>query len=354
MSRTKEILLWELSLLSVLLPADGVLVRSAADDTNPLIDRLDDRFMPYDAIEAKHVVPAVDILLKESYSQLEKLEDSCKHQSFKPSAETFLKPYRFLGERLGKAYGCAAFLKSVRDSPQLRSALGAVQPRIVEYSETVSQSRPIYDMFKKLRNDATIFERLSGPQQRLVTLTLRSLDDSGVGLEGSAREELNNNTLRLSNLSTTFSQNVLDATKAWRKYVTAVDIRGLPDAPRQLAARAATVAADSLQESILRSYGGSSFLLTLDGPSVGPVLTYVENRDLRKEVLLASSEVASELQGPDNTKVLKEILAKRQRGAELLGYNLHRACNEKQNGNCYRSQGIARAPPQRGVREGKD
>jgi len=62
------------------------------------------------------------------------------------------------------------------------------------------------------------------------------------------------------------------------------------------------------------------YLLTLDDPSVGAVLTYGEDPELRKEVYIASLEKASELLMPDNTEVLRSILKLRQRKAELLGF----------------------------------
>lgn len=72
------------------------------------------------------------------------------------------------------------------------------------------------------------------------------------------------------------------------------------------------------------------YLLTLDGPSAGAVLTYAEDTSLREEVYLASLTEASELLPPDNTEAVRTILAMRQRKAELLGFNNYVELSMKQ------------------------
>ena len=43
---------------------------------------------------------------------------------------------------------------------------------------------------------------------------------SGVGLEGEAKEQFNGNQMKLAELSTAFSNNLLDATKAYSMLIT--------------------------------------------------------------------------------------------------------------------------------------
>ena len=62
-------------------------------------------------------------------------------------------------------------------------------------------------------------------------------DGGGVALEGEAKEQYNANQVRLSELSTQFSNNVLDATKAFELVLTdAADVAGLPPSARAAAA----------------------------------------------------------------------------------------------------------------------
>ena len=69
---------------------------------------------------------------------------------------------------------------------------------------------------------------------------MRSMRLGGVALEGDAKEQYNANQVRLSELSTQFSNNVLDATKAFELVLTdAADVAGLPPSARAAAAEKA-------------------------------------------------------------------------------------------------------------------
>lgn len=57
------------------------------------------------------------------------------------------------------------------------------------------------------------WEGLSEAQQRVVELQLRDFVLGGVGLDGAERERFNAIEQELAQLSTTFNNNVLDATK---------------------------------------------------------------------------------------------------------------------------------------------
>src|SRR5690606_22257674 len=118
---------------------------------------------------------------------------------------------------------------------------------------------------------------------------------------------------RLSELSTRFSNNVLDATQGWFKHLTDSEpLQGLPETAIAAAARAA---ADK---------GLEGWVLTLDGPVYLTVMTQADNREMRREIYTANMTRASE-QGPtagqwDNTALIEEIMQLRQELAQVLGF----------------------------------
>ena len=66
-------------------------------------------------------------------------------------------------------------------------------------------------------------------------------------------------------------------------------------------------------------------MLNLEFPSYFPVITYADNRELRREIYEAYSTRASD-QGPDagefdNTRIMDQILALRHEQVLLLGFN---------------------------------
>ncbi len=119
---------------------------------------------------------------------------------------------------------------------------------------------------------------------------------------------------RLSELGSTYSNNVLDATMGWSKLITDVEqLKGLPES----ALAAAKAMAEAKEQD--------GWLLTLDMPSYLPVLTYADNVELREEMYRAFATRASD-QGPnagkwDNSEIMAEILTLRHELAQLLGFN---------------------------------
>lgn len=78
--------------------------------------------------------------------------------------------------------------QAVRDSEDLRAAVEEVQPEKVKLSLRLSQSRPLYEAFKAIR-DSEGWAALSEAQHRIVEGELRDFVLGGVALEvrGSAR-----------------------------------------------------------------------------------------------------------------------------------------------------------------------
>ena len=126
----------------------------------------------------------------------------------------------------------------VKNSPELREAYETVLPEVVEFGLRARQSQPIYEAIKALK-DGPEWSRLSEAQQRIVADHLRNAELGGHRLDGRASERFNAIEQELSQLSTDFSNHVLDATKAYGLDITdAKDAEGWPETLRQLAAQA--------------------------------------------------------------------------------------------------------------------
>jgi len=194
----------------------ALVLPSGEEAKNPLLSRLGETLVPWEAIEVRHVVPAVRKHLGDAKKDFKAFEGKVSKPGFKPSYENLVVPYRLLGEPLNKAYNIAEHLKSVRDSKELREATNEVREEVIEYSEGVGQSQPLYSAFKALSEDKEAFAHLAAAQKREIELELQSFEMSGVGLDNKTQEEFNNISQRLSVLSNTFSENVLDSTNAWR------------------------------------------------------------------------------------------------------------------------------------------
>lgn len=163
---------------------------------------------------------------------------------------------------------------------------------------------------------------MSGVKRHRISVPVRH--DAGHGREARCgvqeKERFNKIAEELTELSTKFGNNVLDATKAYTKLLTTEEeAAGLPESARALMAQQAKAKGheDATPEK-------GPWLVTLDIPSYLPVQVHCSNRGVREEVYRAFVTRASEGER-DNTPVIMRILQLRKEKAALLGYEHHAA-----------------------------
>lgn len=283
---------------------------SAHLQTNPML--IGQGLPPFDAIHPEQIVPGIEDLLKTLDSDLAQLEATVQ-----PTWEGLVKPLTHLEERLNWSWSVIGHLMGVKNSPELRQAYETVQPGLVQFANRLGQSKPLYEAFKQIR-EAVLWDELDAAQQRIVEAAIRDAELSGVGLEGEVKETFNQIQQELAELSTKFSNHVLDATKAFHLTLTTQeDIEGLPPSLLALAAQAAQEAGE---ENATPDEG--PWRITLDYPSYVPFMQHSRRRDLREKVYRAfiTRAASGEL---DNQPIIERTLELRQQIADILGYTTY-------------------------------
>ena len=262
---------------------------------------------PFNEIKAEHVVPAMTQILEELDEKVSKLE-----KDVTPTWSGLVEPLTEIEERLNWSWGIVGHLMSVRNSPQLREAYESMQPEIVKFYNKLSQSKPLYEAFKGIKEGAE-WDKLEPAQKRIVESSIRDFELSGVGLEGEAKERFNQIQLELAELSTKFSNNVLDATKAFKlKLTDKKDVEGLP--PSALGLMAQTAKAEGNEDA---TPDNGPWVVTLDYPSYIPFMKYATNRELREKLYKAFVSRASNGEF-DNRGNIDRILKLRKEKANIL------------------------------------
>jgi oligopeptidase A len=279
---------------------------------NPLLETHE--LPPFSAIKPEHVEPAIRQLIDENRAHRERLLDGLDQ----PTWDNFVAPLEAEEDRLEQAWSPVSHLNAVVNSEALREAYNASVALLTEYNTEVSQDRRLYEAFQAIA-DSPEYDQLSQAQRQSIDYALRDFRLGGVALEGEAKKRYGQIKKRLSELSTQFANNVLDATQAWYKHFTdPQDLAGLPDSALEQAAQAA-------KQKDLEGY-----VTTLDIPSFLAVMTYAEDRALRRETYTAfvtrASAEGQKADGSsaaewDNTAIIDETLALRHELAQLLGFN---------------------------------
>ena len=216
-----------------------------------------------------------------------------------------------LENNMSEAWGILSHLNAVKNNAETREVYQALLPGLSEYYTQLGQHTALYQTYQHV-HDAPVFTDLPTAQQSAIKLALRDFKLSGVALEGEAKKRYAEISARLSQLSSDFSNHVLDATQAYFRPLNEDELAGL--------------SASNIE--LLKQYGKQHELdqpvATLDFPSYLAIMTHSENRSLREEIYKAYTTRASDQSDKsefDNTAVMEEILSLRQEMAALLGFN---------------------------------
>ncbi len=274
--------------------------------SNPLLTFTD---LPlFSQIKPEHIQPAVEQAIADCRAKVEEVLES----DAAPSWESIIIPLAETDDRLSRIWSPVSHLNSVQNSEALREAYEACLPALSEYGTWVGQHKGLYEAYKSIKESET-FATLSQAQQKTMVDELRDFELSGIGLPADQQKRYGDISKRTSELSSNFSNNVLDATMGWSKHITdEAELSGLPES-----AMAAAKAAAEAKEL-------DGWLLTLEMPSYIPIMTYADNKPLRREIYEAFVTRASD-RGPnagkwDNTDLISEELQLRHEVSRLLGF----------------------------------
>ncbi len=272
---------------------------------NPLLDI--DALPAFDRIEAAHARPALVQVLSENRARLAELTAQSA-----PTFASLVVPVEELSYRLNRVWSPIGHLNAVANSTSMREAYNDCIPLLTDYATELGQNVALQRAYAHvLRHEG---DTLEAAQRKVVENALRDFRLAGVDLPDERKARYREVVQRLAYLGTKFSENVLDAGRAYTRLVT--DRAELAGLPPNAVERAAADAGEA---------GQTGWLFKLDQPTYMTVMTSAQSEALRRDIYEAWVTRASEL-GPsagrfDNGPVIAELLPLRHELAALLGFD---------------------------------
>jgi oligopeptidase A len=274
---------------------------SSTSVTNPLLS-IEFR-VPFDRIRAADVEPAVAILLRDARARLDALAAAPGERTFNNT----MRALDLLTEPLDYAMGVVRHLESVATYPELRAAFNAVQPEVSAFYTGIPLHQELWKGIK-LYAESSEGGALTGERRRYLRKTMDAFRRHGADLQPADKKRLEEIDVELTQLTTKFSENVLDSTNAFELILTnEADLAGLPP-----------TAVASARQSAERK-GKEGWRFTLQGPDYLSVMTYLDNPAIRRRLYEAYAVRAAE-PPRDNRLLLPRILELRKAKAHLLGF----------------------------------
>ena len=258
----------------------------------------------FGAVKAEQVELAVEQLLATVKKRMAALGEPSVPRTYRDvilALDTATEPLDF-------AMGIVRHLEAVATTPELRAAHNAVQEPVSVFYTSIALDEKLWSAVKAV-DEAIDKAALAPVDRRYLKKTVTGFRRAGADLDAAGKTKLEDLDVALTKATTKFSENVLDATNAFELMISEQEkLAGLPES-----------AVDAARESA-KSKGKEGWRFTLQGPSYTAALTYLDNRDIRRDLWFASNTRAA-VDGPlDNRPLIAEILRLRKAKSQLLGY----------------------------------
>ncbi|MFO0322821.1 MAG: M3 family metallopeptidase [Bacteroidota bacterium] len=263
---------------------------------------------PFDKIKIEHYLPAIKEGIKKGLSDIDEIVSSPTTPSFENTIEALEKS----GELIEIVSSVFFNLNSAETSKEMQDLAKEISPKLSDYANDIMQNDALFKKVETVylsKNELN----LNPEQQTLLEMTYKNFVRNGSKLDSNQKERVRNIDKEKSQLSLTFSENILAESNAYELVITnSADLSGLPEGIIE----AAKITANEKGKE-------NAWVFTLDYPSYGPFMTYSDNRILKEQLFKAYGSKAFKNNAYDNQKVLKQLAVLRHERALILGYKSH-------------------------------
>ena len=238
-----------------------------------------------------------------------------KIRALGPSAVTFenvVKALEHATAGLDDCWGKVSHLDSVCNSEELRVAHNKMLPTVSAFEAKIALDPELWSALQAFA-ETDEAKNLRDTDKRLFEETMSDFREAGADLSQEKRDRLEVISEELAKITQKFSENVLDSTNAWDLII--YDERKLKGLPGSAMDAARQSARDKLEQ---KEGDEPCWRFTLQAPSISPVLEYLEDDSIRKEIWEASTKIGWQDEW-ENTEVIDQILNLRLEKATLLG-----------------------------------
>ncbi len=262
---------------------------------------------PFSHIKLENYKPAFEETIAKAKAEIDEIVNNVEVPTF----ENTIEALDFSGEALDRLSSIFFNLNSAETCDEMQKIAQEVSPLLTAFSNDISLNEELFKRVKAVYDQKDKLT-LTTEQATLLDKKFKGFSRNGALLSEEDKLKLREIDTELAKLKLTYGENVLAETNNYQLHITnEADLKGLPDGTKEMAA------------SLAKSKGLGGWIFTLDFPSYLPFVTYVENRELRKEIAIAAGKKAFQGNEFDNKENVKRIVELRHKRANLLGYESH-------------------------------
>ena len=262
---------------------------------------------PFSQIKTEDYLPAFLKNIEKARLEI----DQIIHNTETPTFENTVEALDFSGETLDRLSSIFFNLNSAETSDDMQKIAQEVTPLLTEFGNDIALNEELFKRVKSIYENKEALN-LTTEQTTLLDKKYKGFARNGALLTEDKKTRLREIDTELGKLQLTFGENTLAETNNFQLHITNdADLKGLPEGAKEAAA------------DLAKSKNETGWIFTLDFPSYLPFVTYIENRELRKEMAISYGKKAFQNNEYNNEEITKKIVALRHERANLLGYETH-------------------------------
>lgn len=276
--------------------------------SNPLLQKTPykNNVPPFDLVKTEHFIAALEEAIKQAKQEVEVIKKNSIY-NFNNTIEAFEKT----GELLSNVCSVFYHFDGVLISDELDAIAPEFKKKVTEYYSDISLDAELFSAIKTAYNN-TDKNSLNESEKILLQDSYDSFVRNGALLNDEDKQKLRKIDEKLALLKNNFSKNILLETNAFEYYSEGgKEVSGLT---KTALAQAKAAAKERGKKD--------KYLFTLHAPSVIAVLTYADDRELRKKIWQAFATRCKKGEFSNQQNTL-EIAKLRYERAKLLGYKNH-------------------------------
>lgn len=256
---------------------------------------------PFQDISNADIEEAINCGIAEEKKSIETI-CACNDQ---PTFENTILPFESSGETLSRATTLLYNLLSANRNDELENIAEKITPILTAHQSEIYQNEELFARVDYVKQNE---KPASSEDQMLLDKIYDAFVNSGIALCKGKRQRFNQIKEELAQLKLQFSKNLVNETKDFHLLITDErDISGLPEINVQQATEKAI------------DNGTTGWWFDLYAPSYIPFMSYIKNRNLRKEMYMAYNTRCSKAQN-NNAEICKTIVNLKRELAQILGY----------------------------------
>ena len=275
---------------------------------NPFFAEWDTPFgvPPFEQIKPEHYKPAFTQGMEEQKAEIEAIVNNTEDATF----ENTIVALDQSGALLNKVSYVFFGQTNANTNDELQAINAEISPLLTQHGDDISMNPALFARVKAVYENKDN-AGLDKEQMKLLEETYKDFVRGGANLDSVSQAKLRELNTEISSLQTTFGQNMLKETNAFRLVIdNEADLAGLP--ANLIAVAAETAKADSME---------GKWVFTLHNPSVMPFLQYADNRELREKIFNGYINRGNNGNENDNKEVCARLVKARLEKAKLMGYD---------------------------------